>query len=229
VAVLDAATGQALATSIGGVGNDELLQGAVSPDERRLLVAYHQSGIRQYELTADGLRQCQLASPRRCLGAHGDFALYGDRVLTGGDDGAPIVEYGPDDQVRRRLDMGLAGNHMVGLAVDPAQQRLYVLGGCGYAHGLSAVSLRDTPTPEPPAVLFRSLLFGEPGDRTAVPCGARLAVGPTPLVVIGRLGLEIPEARAFGALLFVDVREARVVRTVQTPSEPVDVLVSPGP
>ena len=63
--------------------------------------------------------------------------------------------------------------------------------------------------------------FGEPGDRSAVPCGARLAVG--------RLGLEIPEARAFGALLFLDAQEGRIVRTVPTPSEPVDVLVSPGP
>ena len=234
VTVLDPATGAEVTswTAREADGHDWLVyQGAVAPDERTLYISYHgrdTTGIDRFAVTPDGLSRCGSANPPGvgCIDAHGGLAV---------DDGGLLVATGSrvirkvdaDGVAREALDTGLE-DHLLEFVVDYRAGRLYAVAACDVGGGFSAVDVRGTGVLAPPAT---------PGDWSwEVPpepplvatvgsqaCGARLALGPSPLLVVGRTALPVPRP-APGELLIVDVRSGEVVRSVPTPAEPVDVL-----
>jgi len=249
VTLVDPENGAEMATWIAREADGRtwlVYQGAVSADERHLYLAYHgpdTTGIDRFDVAQDGLHRCPPAPyPNSgCFATHGGFALHGDRLLVA-TGGSVILEMDQAGVVRRGVDTGLAGNHLMEFLVDVPAERLYAVGSCGYAGGFSAVSLRGggvpatltpqgewrwTATPPPPQVLV-------PPDPPmtmvkTVPCGERLALGPAGLVVVGKTQVPVPQPNRSGALLLLDTAAGRVVQTITTSSEPLDVLVAPSP
>ena len=200
---------------------------AVADDERRLFVSYHgssTSGVDWIDIRGDRLRPC--SRPPRWRGAacagqvHGTVEPYGDGLLaaTGHE---PVVELGPGGDVRRRLRTRLTQTHLMELALDREARRLYAIGSC-YAGG-PGVGAVDLETGRARVVVPpQSASAGELPDA----CGDRVAVGADSLLVLARTTSAAPSPAWPGRLVFVDGRSGRVVRTVETPTEPVDVLVA---
>jgi hypothetical protein len=201
-------------------------QGAVSPDERHLLVSYHgpdTTGIDVFTLTGSTLQRCQPAQPivarvgNGCLSTHGGFAFYGEDILaaTGGSD---ILQMDLQGVVQQTFDTRLDRNHLMEFVVDAHRQRLYAVGACAYVDGFSRVDLHATPPP--PAEL---------SQNNGV-CGERLTfTADGTEVVTGKTHVTVPDPTLPGQLLFVDVNSGRVRRSVETPSELIDLLTFPGP
>jgi hypothetical protein len=214
-------------------------QGAVSDDERELFISYHgadASGIDWFTVADDGLRRCP--APARhgagCIMAHGAFRLYGDGLLVSGGDTKTILEVDRTGTVRRGFDIGLPHSHLMEFVLDAGARRLYTVGYCGYLGGFSALDLDGGgwPTPSATPGTWRWLATPAPprvlqSDQAL--CGSRLALGPVPLLVVATNILAAPNAQHPGALLFVDTRSGTIIRKVETPSEPADVLVAPAP
>jgi hypothetical protein len=239
VVVLDPVTGRVEATWIAlpPDGHDwRVYKGSVSRDEHRLYVSYHgpdTTGIDWFDITPEGLERCRMKARGNvgCIDAHGGFVVRGDSLLV--TDGSPIIrQVDRDGALQRALDTRLEGNHLMDFAVDSRAQRLYAVGSCGYTGGLSVLSLRGggvpmTPTqpgmwnwittPEPPLTFRRS------GS-----CGERLALGSSALLVIGKTQRPVPQVDKAGAILVIDPGTGDLVRSVPTPSEPLDVLVVPS-
>lgn len=249
VTVLDPQTGRILddwvARPLDGPSWD-VYQGAVSADERRIYLSYHgekTTGIDWFALDANGLHRCTPPRPvfpsSGCIPTHGGFVLHGNGLLAATGTNV-VLDVGPDGMVRRAFDTKLNGNHLMEFTVDAASNRLYAVGSCGYAGGLSSVDLggggilttptsdgewRWRATPEPSAV--RALVPPEPGiGDTGEPCGQRIVVAPSGQLVIAKLPIPDPRPGIPGALLFLDPTTGRVTRTVVTPAEPVDVVAA---
>lgn len=73
--------------------------------------------------------------------------------------------------------------------------------------------------------------FGVPDSsaREEAVCGERVAVGPGSLLVVGKSALPVVSSERRGSLLLIDGNTGQKIRTVNTPSEPVDVLVVSRP
>lgn len=226
----------------------DVYQGAVSADERRIYLSYHGekiTGIDWFDLDASGLHRCKPPLPvfpsSGCIPAHGGFVLHGNDLLAATGTNV-ILDVGPDGVIRRAFDTKLNRNHLMEFTVDAASNRLYAVGSCGDAGGLSAVDLSGggiltTPTsegdwrwratPEPSAI--RVLVLPEPGIAdTSEPCGQRIVIAPSGQLVIAHLPLPDPHLGIPGALQFVDPTTGRVTRSVVTPAEPLDVASGQG-
>jgi hypothetical protein len=201
-------------------------QGAVSPDERHLLVSYHgpdTTGIDVFTPTGSTLQRCRPAQPtvasvgNGCLSTHGGFAFYGEDILaaTGGSD---ILQMDLQGVVQQTFDTRLDHNHLMEFVVDAHRQRLYAVGACAYVDGFSRVDLHATPTP--PAI---------PTLNNGV-CGERLTLTADGTeVVTGKTHVTVPDPTVPGQLLFVDVNSGLLRRSIATPSELIDLLTFPGP
>ena len=214
-------------------------QGALTADERALSLSYHgpdTTGIDRFDLDESGLRPCadRTPPPVACIGAHGGFALDGDRLLTSTGDTPVLLVLDEAGNIQGGVDTGLDGNHMLAFALDAQTRRVYSVGSCGYVPGFSVVSLDHpgfpvrsaTPgvwswraTPTPPEVLLR---FGEV-------CGERLALGPTGLVVVGQVNTVVPAPQLRGAVLVVEASTGEIRRTIATSADPLDVIFAPSP
>jgi hypothetical protein len=232
VAVLDPAAGQIRHRWMVRPANGRtwlIYRGIVTDDERHLVVSYHgpdTTGADVLTVAGNRLVPCASATPPwgGCLDSvHGDVIAVGDRLLATTGDAQRVEERTLGGKLLGRWDSGLAGNHLMELAADAAARRLYVIGSCGYAGGLSVIDLD--------AGLMRRLAApvaggGLAGAPPAI-CGERIETGPTGLLVVARTGRPVPVPESPGALLLIDAHDGRLLHTVPTPSEPVDLLVVP--
>jgi hypothetical protein len=205
-------------------------RGVVSDDERRLVVSYHgpdTTGADVLTNTGGRLRRCAAAAPpgAGCLAdVHGDIILASGRLLATTGDPRQVEAWTLDGRLRARWDSGLSGNHLTELAVNAATRRLYAIGSCGYTGGLSVIDLdrgraRRLAAPTPGG--------GGAGAPQPPICGERIETGPGDLLSVARTSRPVPNPQSPGALLLIDARDGRLLHTVSTPSEPVDLLVAP--
>lgn len=228
VSVVDPSTGTVLAnwTAKKARGYTHFTyRGLVSPNERKLFISYHgfdTTGVDAFTISRRGLQRCQSPccqppyGPRDgCIPGHGNMELYGDGLLVSEGNG-PIYEIGAHGRVRRTFDSGLKHNHLLEFTVDRHTDRLYAVGSCLYDGGVSALDLRTGRA---------RILVHEPNYDI---CGERSALASSSLLVIAKTVGVIPQIGIKGHLLFLDSHTGQVQRSVPTPAEPVDVLVSPG-
>jgi hypothetical protein len=150
VTVLDPASGRRLGGWVARPANGHTWlphQGIVTADERRLLVSYHgpdTTGADVLTLAGGRLIRCAGApSWGGCLqGVHGDvITATEDRVLAATGDAQRVEELTLDGRIIRQWDSALPGNHLMELGLDIRAGRLYAIGSCGYAGGLSTIDL----------------------------------------------------------------------------------------
>ncbi len=225
VTVLDPASGavEATWTAREADGRDwRVYQGAVSGDERQIVVSYHgpdTTGIDRFDVAARARMPCEGEERpgRGCIGAHGGFRLTDDGLLAATGTGV-ILEYDREGRMRRGWDTGLDRTHLMEFAVDDRAGRLYAVGSCGYVAGFSAVALAGGGVPAglTAAGEWQWRVPPAPPLVTAdESCGERLAAGRETLIVASE-----------GALLFIDTRTGQAVRRVATPAEPLDVSIA---
>lgn len=195
-------------------------RGLVSHDERRLFISYHgfdTTGIDTFLISRTGLHRCSspLGPKDGCIKAHGNIELYAGGLLASEGEG-PIYEINAAGRVRRQLDTHLEGNHLLEFVVDQQRHRLYAVGSCVYAGGFSVVDVRTGSA---------RVLVPLPNYHV---CGERLALASSSLLVLAKTQGVIPQIGVGGHLLFLDTYTGHLERSVPTPAEPVDVLVSPG-
>jgi hypothetical protein len=243
VTVLDPESGTEVVHWIareGGTYHWQVYEGAVSSDERHLFISYHgpdTTGVDRFEIANDGLHRCQ--TPNRpnegCINAHGSFIPYRDGFLIATGTNV-VLDVDTGGKIRKGFDTQLNGNHLTEFIANTAAGQIYAVGSCGYAGGFSVLDLATggapvTPThngwqwqtnPKPPQIL--SVAGGR--GRDTVLCGERLALGPGSLLVIGKTTKPVATSGIPGALLILDVRTGRLLHTVATPSEPIDVLTA---
>lgn len=206
-------------------GHWHVYDGAVSPDERTLFASYHGvwNGVDWLRLGTKVTRCGRSHGLVGCVRAHGAIEPLGGDLLIA--TGTPAVwEVDLRGRVLERFDTRLTGNHLMEFAVDAERQEFDAIGSCGYTGGLSRVSLEGGTAlrlgfPAPPASSEEAL---RPGI-----CGERIALGDWPLAVVAKTHRPVPRKDADGQLVFVDRADGVVTRTVATPSEPIDVIVSP--
>jgi DNA-binding beta-propeller fold protein YncE len=194
-----------------------VLGAAISPDESRLYVTYHGSGttgLDWLDLGDDGWARCTRIGEFKvaaCMGLpHGHVLALSDEVLAA--TGHPsVIAVDREGAVVRRIDTGLAGNHLMDFALDPSGTRLYAVGSCGYVPGFAALDLSSGSR------LAHS--------RARAVCGERITAVSATRVVVGKTALPQPDAEKRGSLLLVDGRSVRIVRTLRTPAEAVDLLL----
>jgi hypothetical protein len=245
VTVLDPANGSELAnwTARTGGGYDWFpYEGAVSSDEREIFISYHgddTAGIDRFQISGGELVRCDpVGRPNGgCIQGHGSFVLLGDSLVTGTGEGMMLKEarYGA---ILSAFDTGLGG-HLMEFAVDRFSNRLYAVGSCGYSGGVSSVDLtaggmytltefaeiRWLVAPAPPLILAPP----EPGRAVkTVPCGERLSLSPDSWLAVGVTARPVPEVLRRGKVIILSTLTGQVLRTSQTPSEPVDVIVITG-
>jgi len=215
-------------------------QGAVSDDERQLFISYHgpdTSGIDRFEIAGNALQRCRTVEVPNfgCLfRAHAGFTLDRDGILvaTGGN---LILNLDSDGTIKQRFDTQLENNHLEEFVVDTQHHQIYAVGSCGYVSGFSAIDFKtngdrgpanaEGTLPSATPVLPKVLVTHDsltPGKQ--IPCGQRLALGPYPLLVVGKNARPVPSPGG-GQLLFLDVRTGQIFHIVRTPDEPIDVLV----
>lgn len=232
VAVLDPNNGRMLENQTVREANGKdwsVYQGEVSSDESQLFVSYHGDtvGADRITITPQSLKRCQkqgVYPNQGCIPAHSGVEAYGNRILVSPGDGPWIEERTQEGELLRKWDTKLQGNHMLDLALDAREVRLYALGSCGYRGGLSRV---DLGTGE--VKVLAPTLPGVDFVRERLVCGERVSVGPGSLLVVGKTAQAVPQADIPGSLLLVDSNSGRKIRTMDTPSEPVDVLAASRP
>jgi hypothetical protein len=188
-----------------------MYDGAVSADERMVYASYHglRDGIDWLRL-GPKVTHCRARSGAvGCLRAHGAIAPLGRNLFIA--TGSPgIWKIDLRGRVLARLNTRLGGNHLMQFALDPERQEVDAIGSCGYAGGLSRVSLEGGS-----AVVFRHGV-----------CGERVALGEWPLAVVAKTARPVPQMDQAGEVLFVNRSTGEVTATVPTPSEPIDVIVA---
>jgi hypothetical protein len=202
---------------------------AVSPDERRIALAYHggcggdagvdlcTTGADVLGLTdSDGLVPCSPSHPDEpqagCSAVvHGAVAAYREGFVAATGT-STLVELDRDGRVVRELDSRLARNHVMTLALDPDAGTVYVTGSCPYAPGLNRVTLATG----------RVDVLAPASGRRAI-CGERTAIGPGPLLALATR--PFPLVGGADALVVVDGRSGRRLRTFRLGHNPLEVVV----
>ncbi len=96
------------------------------------------------------------------------------------------------------------------------------MGPCGYTGGASVVNVTTgrTRVLVPPDGLI------PPEDGGGLLRGERAALGPrASVLVVGNTAVTVPQLGPHSRLLFLDTQTGMVRRTVDTPSEPIDMAV----
>lgn len=193
-----------------------------SSDESAVLISYHgqrTTGIDRFDLGTG--RVCEVRSRPNlgCLPGHGNVERWGlSFVATSGEDGLYIL----NNEGRRVAshDVGLPGNHVMEVAIDPVENQAYLVGSCFYARGLSRVRLSDGLI----SMLSPPHAVGIERTQESL-CGERLALGESGLLAIAQPRL-VPSLGP-GALTIFDPVVAKR-RQVALPNEPIDVIVVSG-
>lgn len=251
VTVLDPNTGSELANWVArkrDLHNWLVYQGAVSEGEQQLYISYHgddTSGIDRFTIKADGsLEGCaQLRPDWGCLGAHGGFVIYGNKLLV--TYGYPvIVTEALDGSIPSGYNTGLTNSHVTEFVVDQKTEKLYAINTClapdAGRGGFSTVDLKSGAMPNlaktpggqewgdklvPPQVLIT------PGASETVLCGERLALGANGLVAVAKVTVPpyLVQTNSGGAVLLVNGANGQITQTIPTNSVPLDVLVASMP
>ncbi len=193
-------------------------QGLVKADESALFISYHgpdTGGIDRFDLKDGSFVRCpQGPYPNAgCLDGHGSMRFIGDRLMvTTGD--VPLLALDPmTGAVAERYDSGIEANHLMEFGVDPTQQRLYVVGSCGYAPGLATIDLPRRLT---------QVLAPRHYDS---PCGERIAVTPNgDRLVVAQTEQPVPTGALSGKLVILS-NTGSELRQIRLPAEPIDLLV----
>lgn len=226
VSVLDPCTGAVQHTWLAQPADGRFwfpYRGLVSTDERTLYISYHgggtatgTTGVDAFRVSAGGLQRCPPAPypDHGCIAAHGNIEFYRGGLLVA--EGSPpwILQIDTAGTVRRELHTRLHGNHRLEFALDRSSGRVYAVGSCVYAGGLSVLDLRT----EKARLLARE-------DAPYGVCGERLVLGPAHLLIVAETA-EIPANGLPGSLLLLDRRSGRVLHHVDTPTEAVNLIVS---
>lgn len=200
---------------------------AVSPDERRIALAYHggcsgaapdlcTTGADVLDLDGDAFAPCAPSHPQfpeaGCSAiVHGAVVAHGDRFIAATGT-SKLVELDRDGRLVRELDSRLANNHVMTLALDRAAGAVYVTGSCYYAPGINAVRLATGSVD----------VVAPPRGRRAL-CAERTAVARARLLVLATR--PFPLVGGADALLVVDGRSGRRLRTVRLGHSPLEVVV----
>jgi DNA-binding beta-propeller fold protein YncE len=192
-------------------------RGLVSADESQVWLSYHSpdtSGIDRIRIS-DLTRVCPTASDGRgCIKAHGDVEAGpgGTYIATTGE--GDLLEFDADGRQLRAFDPTLPGNHLMEFAVDPDGRFLYPVGSCGYAGGLSVISLANAQT---------HVLVAARTPAGAAVCGSRISAGHG-VLAIARTD-EPAGPRAPASLLILQT-DGTVVSRIATSAAIADVLVA---
>lgn len=231
VTVVDPATGRVagVRTARPAEGRSWFVYGiAVSPDERRIALSYHggcgaetsdlgTTGADVLGLGADAtLSPCVPSHPTETYAGcsavvHGAALAYRDRFVAATGT-SKVVELDGDGRVVRELESRLARNHLMQLALDARAGRIYSTGSCRYAPGLTAVTLATG----------RAVVLAPASGRRAV-CAERTAIGRGPLLALVTRPFSL--VGGADALLFVEARSGRNVRTLRLGQNPLEVVV----
>jgi hypothetical protein len=238
VTIIDPADGAPLSTWVARPEDGHkwtVYQGSVSADEQHLYVSYHgpdTTGLDWFDVASGGLVRCASLGPPNfgCIASHGGFTVLPHELLVGTGDPV-ILDVDSSGAIRKGFDTGLVGNHLMEFVVDPAAQRLYAVGSCGYTGGFSAVSLEEAGLPLTTNNTGQWTWLTKPHAPlillSAHPCGERLSLGPSGLVV-GSTAQPVPQAGRHGSLLVVDPKSGNVTQRIEIASEPLDVLALPA-
>jgi hypothetical protein len=215
--------------------NDWLVyQAEPSEDEGQILVSYHGSnttGIDSFDVREDELLRCKSRQTPRfgCTYAHGAFIQVRDRLFTA--TGRPGILEHKSGRVDRVFDTELEGNHLMEFTIDHGQGRIYAIGSCGNAGGLSVLELNGGgQDAKMNADGWSWQVVGNPAPRPQIliknreVCGERIAVESGSLIVVAQThgpgSLDIP-----GALLFLDGGTGQLISRFISRSHPVDVAI----
>jgi hypothetical protein len=187
--------------------------GAVSADERRVMVTYHGStttGADWVDLSGAAVRRCESHHPRRAcvFEVHGSVEAFGRGfVATTGSD---MVELASDGRVVRRLPVKTRHDHLMDFALDADRSLLYV-SRCGKRPVIRRVDLT------------RDRQANLPSGRV---CGAPLAVGGGVLVLnAGRVGRSGYPEGGDQRLRLVDLDHPGAGVPVRRRGRPLDAVV----
>ncbi|MBB4920152.1 hypothetical protein FHS44_007296 [Streptosporangium saharense] len=186
-------------------------------DEKRLFVGYHgadSTGADVVRLSPAGRQTCRAAPGVGCLpDVHGGMKVVGDLLYTATGSATRVDERNPDGRIRRRLNPRSGNNHLMAITADG--HHLYALGSCGYAGGLTRVTLSTGETTE---------LSSRPENEI---CGEQLTLNRSgnALAVLS-LPRPVPQTgRTSGsAVLFVDPKTGRVTGRGTLDADPLDVV-----
>ncbi len=209
-------------------GDFFIYQGMVSPDEKRLFYSYYGgrldlAGTDWLDLTAGGLRRCVPPGPgAACLPGFAGFQLYQDGLLVIDPTNAqagPIEQVDLSGRVKRHVDLQLGSGFIQDFALDAGTNRIYAVGSCGYLGGVSMVDLGTglvsvLVPPDPPGVINKT-----------IPCGQRVVLLSSSLLVAGRIHFSLADPAASGSLLMIDTATGKIVSRATTVSEPLDIVV----
>jgi hypothetical protein len=190
----------------------DVLDSALAPDERRLLVTYHGTNTTGADLVSTAtLGRCGERGAAPCLRLHGR-ALFrtNDRVLATTGEG-PLLELSLAGRRVREWSLGQPGNHLMEFGLSPDGRRAAAVGPCGYAGGLSIVDLAAgtvTVHRYPQTI-----------------CADRVAFLDRDTVALARNRLPVPQG-ARARLDLVDLTTGRITARRPTPSEVVDLLAA---
>lgn len=187
---------------------------AISSDERYLAVSYHGTDTTgaDWIRLSEAPEVCPDRTPAylACLGLHGDVAFREHNLVATTGEG-PLVERARDDRLVRSWPPKLPRNHLTHFTLDNPSRRAVVLGSCGYAGGISVISLDSASTK----------VIGYPEKL----CGEAASFAEPELLAVARNALPVPQGTA-SKIDFVDLGTGRIVRHTPTRSDVVALLAS---
>lgn len=208
-----------------------IYRGIVRRDERALFINYWRGeayGMDAIALLAGRLRACHTVQVG-CFASGGfNVEQYGSFLVTSSwTVDKTFVELTATGATVRTIPIHMVGDQHTGdWNIDPATGRLYQVGSCGYTGGLAVLDLNSkrsgmlvslgTPGPGNPVT----------GRNDHTVCGERISVGSRSLVAVGKTEFVYPVLQHRSILLLLDGRSGRVLRRVELPTDPMDLLTS---
>jgi hypothetical protein len=111
---------------------------------------------------------------------------------------------------------GLSNHHLMQFLVDADENHLYAVGSCGYRGGLSVVDLQTKEKQ-----VFGLGSYEVCGEKAVATWSSRLVIAKAfrPIPAVGEI------TRSDGVIV-VDPASGRVLKTIATSGDPVDILVA---
>jgi hypothetical protein len=133
-----------------------------------------------------------------------------------------ILEVNRKGNIIRRLDTGLEGNHLMQFVLNHDNSKLYSVGSCGYAKGYSALNLSTGKIEKLRKVETNKET--SPGSLSdELPCGEFVELVSESILAVGKTMRTVPQDIE-GAITFIDINTANIIRKITLPSEPVDTF-----
>lgn len=199
-------------------GDWEIYRGLVTADEAHVAVSYHggrTTGVDWAARRGRNLVPCVAGTDQRsgCVRVHGNVADLGNDQLLAATGDQTLIQVNLAGSVARSFDTKLAGNHLMEFTLTADKRAAYAVGPCGYAGGLARIDLVTGRV----ATLWQ---------RPRHMCGARIAVDAAGRLFVTRTRRVVPDPTRGGGVLLVDGSDGRVLGTLTTSAEPIDVLAS---